>query len=53
MNIGLGKEEYNDKIREAKKAAIAALEEALVDDASGRSNLGELGGVYSDLVDVC
>ena len=26
---------------------------ALVDDASGRSNLGELGGVYSDLADVC
>ena len=27
-------------------------EEALVDDARGRSNLGELGGVYSDFVDV-
>ena len=26
-------------------------EEALVDDARGRSNLGELGGVYSDFVD--
>ena len=28
-------------------------EEALVDDARGRSNLGELGGVCSNLVDVC
>lgn len=41
VNIGLGKEEYNDKIREAKKAAIAALEEALVDDEDADSKISE------------
>lgn len=41
VNIGLGKEEYNDKIREAKKAAIAALEEALGDDEDADSKISE------------
>jgi polyribonucleotide nucleotidyltransferase len=41
VNIGLGKEEYNDKIREAKKIAIAALEEALVDDEDADSKISE------------
>lgn len=31
VNIGLGKEEYNDKIREVKKEVVAALEEEFED----------------------
>ncbi len=41
VNIGLGKEEYNDKIREAKKEAIAALEEAFADDEDADSKISE------------
>lgn len=41
VNIGLGKEEYNDKIREAKKEAIAALEEAFAADEDADSKLSE------------
>lgn len=32
VNIGLGKEEYNDKIREIKDEVVAALEEEFADD---------------------
>ena len=41
VNIGLGKEEYNEKIKEAKVAAIEALEAAFADDEDATNKLTE------------
>lgn len=41
VNIGLGKEEYNGKIREAKNEVIAKLEEELADDEDSSSKISE------------
>lgn len=41
VNIGLGKEEYNDKIREAKQAAVTALEEEFAEDEDAAEKLSE------------
>lgn len=43
VNIGLGKEEYNDKIREVKKEVIAALEEEY------EEQLGEVKKVLTNI----
>ncbi len=49
VNIGLGKEEYNDKIREAKKAAVEALEEAYAEDEDGADKLSEAKKILGSL----
>ena len=41
VNIGLGKEEYNDKIRDAKKEAVEALEAEFAEDEDRAEKLGE------------
>ncbi len=41
VNIGLGKEEYNDKIRDAKKEAVEALEAEFAEDEDGAEKLSE------------
>jgi len=41
VNIGLGKEEYNDKIREAKQDAVTALEEEFAEDEDASEKLSE------------
>lgn len=41
VNIGLGKEEYNQKIKEAKEEAIAKLEEELAEDENASDKLSE------------
>ena len=41
VNIGLGKEEYNGKIKEAKDEAFAKLEEELADDEDADAKLSE------------
>ena len=52
VNIGLGKEEYNEKIKEAKEAAIAKLEEELAGDEAAADKLSEakkiLGSIEKD-----
>ena len=52
VNIGLGKEEYNQKIKEAKDAAIAKLEEEFAEDADAAGKLSEakkiLGTIEKD-----
>ena len=49
VNIGLGKEEYNDKIREAKKEAVEALEEAYAEDEDGAEKLSEAKKILGSL----
>ncbi len=41
VNIGLGKEEYNEKIKEAKDQAIEKLEEEFADDEDASDKLSE------------
>ncbi len=41
VNIGLGKEEYNQKIKEAKDEAFAKLEEELADDEEASDKLSD------------
>ena len=41
VNIGLGKEEYNEKIKEAKVATMEALEAAFADDEDATNKLTE------------
>lgn len=52
VNIGLGKEEYNQKIKEAKDEAFAKLEEELADDEDASDKLSEakkiLGSIEKD-----
>lgn len=49
VNIGLGKEEYNDKIREAKKEAVEALEKAYAVDEDGADKLSEAKKILGSL----
>ncbi len=49
VNIGLGKEEYNDKIREAKTEAIAKLEEEWADDEDAGDKLSEAKKVLGSI----
>ncbi|MFV1885498.1 MAG: polyribonucleotide nucleotidyltransferase [Balneola sp.] len=52
VNIGLGKEEYNQKIKEAKDEAFAKLEEMLAEDEDADAKLSEakkiLGNIEKD-----